>query len=342
LVSSALFSEGCTKKTTAEPAPVQEVNLAIWANYLSPEMQEQFQKETGIKLNVSNYSSNEELLAKLESGSSGIDVAVPSDYMVEILIKMNKLEALDTQQIPNRLQIEPIVLKKEFDPENRYSLPFAWSTTGIAINRDLFKGSISGWKDLLTNKELAGKISLLDDVREVTGAALKTLGYSVNTTNPAELAKAKAVLTEARSRVKMFRSDTIDVLVNREVVAAQSYSPDALLAISRSKDKIEYIFPKEGGTWAIDNMVVLKGSTHAAQAYKLINFLLSPQVNVAFVKKNLGGPVLKITRAQLPPELRNNVALFPPASLLNKLERVHDLGESTRLYDRLWTEFKAE
>lgn len=320
----------------------REVNLAIWANYLSPETQERFTKETGIKLRVSNYSSNEELLAKIQSGASGFDVAVPSDYAVEQMVKLGALQALDMSKIPNRTGLDAAFLKQEYDPENKFSLPYAWTTAGIAVNRDLFKGSLKGWKDLFGNKDLAGKISLLDDVREVTAAALKMHGFSVNTTNPAELDKAKATLKEVRARVKMFRSDAIDPLVNKEIAVAQTYSGDALQAARKSGGKVEYLLPEEGGTRAIDNVVILKSAKNVDEAHQLINFLISKETNVAFVQAVFGGPVVVATKAALPPELQANPALFPPPAVMSKLERIKDVGEATKLYDRLWTEVKTD
>lgn len=331
---------GCTKKS-AEVSEAKEVNLSIWGNYISPELQAQFEKETGIKINISNYSSNEELLAKVQMGSSGIDVAVPSDYMVEVMSKMNLLEPLKQDQISNKTLIDSQFLKQNYDPENKFSLPYIWTTAGIAVNRDLYKGPIKSWKDLLENPELKGKFALLDDVRETLGAALKMNGFSVNSTNPQEIAKAKATLLKAKKNVKMFASDTIDILNNKEVAAAQTYSSDALQAADKAPGKIEYIIPEEGGTFAIDNLVIIKGAKHPEAAHKLINFLLSEQAETNRVKTILGGPVLKNTKASLPKEMQNNRALFPEESTLKKLERIQDQGEKNKLFEDSWTEIKT-
>lgn len=339
-VLSGLFL-GCTKKSPQAPE-AQEVNLSIWGNYLSPEMQAKFEKETGIKINVSNYSSNEELLAKVQMGSSGIDVAVPSDYMVEIMAKMNLLEELKKDQVPNKSAVSEQFLKQSFDPENKYSLPYSWTSTGIAYNKELYKGEIKSWKDLLANKDLKGKFALMDDARETAGAALKMNGASVNTTKADEIAKAKEALLAAKKNVKMFTSDTIDILKNKEVVAAQAYSSDALQAAAQAPGKIVYVLPSEGGTYAIDNLVVLKGARHPEAAHKLINFLLSKEAEIAKVKTIYGGPVLKDIRKELPKEIQDNPVLFPEAATFQKLEHVRDLGEQSKVYDELWTEVKTK
>lgn len=337
---SALIFIGCTKKDGSNGRE-HVLNVAAWTNYISPEVRERFTKETGITVNMSYYASNEELLAKVQAGASGIDVAFPSDYMVNIMTQLKLLKELDASKIPNKAGINPEFLNQEYDKENKFSLPYAWSTTGIAIHRDLWKGPIKGWKDVFENKELAGKLSLLDDVREVIAAALKYNGYAVNSVNPDELKKAAATLKAVRPRVKMFRSDMKDALLNKEVVVAQVYSSDGLQAVRDSGGKIEYLLPEEGGTRAIDNLVILANARNVEDAHKLINFLLSVDANVSFVERVRGGPVLKETRAKLSGDLRDSKALFPPADVLRKFEGLRDLGEHTTDYDRLWTELKS-
>src|SRR5262245_16012638 len=198
------FFGGCNAKSGGQAAeggkPV--VNLAIWSNYVTSELLSEFEAKTGIHVQVSNYSSNEELLAKLQAGAGDYDVAVPSDYMVFVMSKLGLLHALDKGRIPNAQGLDAGYLKKGFDPENSYSLPYARTITGIAVNRKLYKKPVRSWKDFFANPALKGKLSLLDDAREVIGAALKMQGYSLNSKRPEELAKAKAILMAARSRVK--------------------------------------------------------------------------------------------------------------------------------------------
>lgn len=320
----------------------REVNLSIWANYLTEAQQQKFTETTGIKLNISNFSSNEELLAKIQSGASGIDVAVPSDYMVQIMSKLSLLEKIEMKSIPNSQELSPELLGKSYDPANEFSVPYAWSTTGIAIHKDLYKKELKSWKDFFSREDLKGKISLLDDVREVMAAALKSLDYSINTTKADELKKATEVVKKARQRIKMFRSETVDALVNKEVAVAQAYSTDALQAAAKADGKIEFIIPEDGGAFAIDNLVIVKGSQRLTEARALINFLLSVENNVEFVKNIRAGPVLSKTKALLPAELQNNTALFPPKSQLDKLENIEDIGDFTQEYEKAWTDIKSQ
>lgn len=341
LIGFALLASSCTKKSDS-PTGKRTVNLAIWGNYLDPEQQKMFTEQTGIQINVTNYSSNEELLAKLQAGATGFDVAVPSDYMVSILKKMSLLEKLDLAQVPNRSEIDPDFLNQAYDPANEFSIPYAWTMTGISVHRELYKGKLEGWKDFFTQPELNGKISFLDDAREAIGAALKSEGLSYNTIDPGEIKKGKDALLKARSRVKMFRSDMVDALVNKEVAAGQTYSVDANQAWRKSNGKVEFVIPSEGSTSAIDNMVIPKGAKHVREAHALINFLLQPKVNSIFVQKIMAGPVLKGTRALLPEDLKSNKALFPPKNIMAKMEKIRDVETATRLYDEAWTEIKSK
>lgn len=328
----------CTRKTENNTV----VNLAIWGNYIAPETIREFSEKTGVKLNISNYSSNEELLAKIQAGATDIDVAVPSDYMVEIMIKDGLLAEIEADKLEHRQLIYPELLGQSFDSQNKYSYPYTWTSAGIAYNTKLLPKGIQDWKSFFEDPALKGKISMLDDVREVMAAALKLNGHSVNTTKAAELEQAKKSLSLIKSRIKMFRSDTVDALKNREILAAHSYSSDALIAAAESNGEIAFILPSEGATRAIDNLVILATSKNKEAAHKLLNFLLSPEVNSKFVQSIFGGPVLTTTKDSLPENLKTNTALFPSAEVLAKLEHIHDLGNATEVYDKIWTEIKID
>jgi spermidine/putrescine transport system substrate-binding protein len=340
VVALSLSFFSCTKKDPAATARV--VNLAIWSNYVSPDLLDRFEKEAGIKVQVSNYSSNEELLAKLQAGASGYDVAVPSDYMVFAMVKLGLIQPLDYAQLPNSKSLDPKFLKKPYDPENRHSVPYDWGSTGIAVNRSLYKGKLRGWKDLFSTPELAGKFTLLDDARETIGAALKSQGLSLNASKPEELAKAKQVLMDVRSRVKAFTSEPMMPLVNGETAVAHAFMSDGLQARRDTGGKIEYVIPEEGGTLWIDSLVIPKGAANLKEAHAFINFLLDARSNVSTVLNVRVAPTNKDTFALLPKELQQDQLLFPPPQVLAKLEMMQDLGEALAAYDRVWTEVKAE
>lgn len=332
---------GCTRKSGEQKSAKRSLNLAIWGNYFEPAEEKRFEELTGIDVQITNYSSNEELLAKIQAGAGGIDIAVPSDYMVDILIKQGLLFPIEKSEIKHLSEIDPQYLKQAYDPENQFSLPYAWTTAGIAVHRDLFTGDVGSWKKLLETPDLKGKISMLDDTREAFAVALKILGFSVNEKDEAKIAQAKEYLSRIRPQVKAYRSDVVDMILRKEVSAAHAYATEAIQAWKKSNGKIEYILPEEGGTFSIDNMVILKSAENVKEAHALIDFFLTPETNVKFVERILAGPVLKKTRDLLPADLKNHPGLFPPADKLKKFERLEDLGEVTRVYDRAWTELKS-
>lgn len=338
---SLLITSSCTKNETQEKKS-DIINLAIWGNYFPESEQKKFTESTGLKLNITNYSSNEELLARVQMGASGIDIAVPSDYMVGIMKKLDLLEPLKKERITNFKKISETLLKKEFDPENTYSLPFSWTTTGIAIQRDLYKGQITSWKDFFEKPELKGKIAVLDDSRESLAAIHKIIGSSVNTTNSDELKKAKDYFLKIRGQVKIFTSDTVEILKNKEVYAAQSYSSDALQARRATNGKIEYIIPSEGSTIAIDNFVIFKSSKNKDNAYRLIDYMLETDRNKNLVESQMIGPVISDVRNKLTADLQKDSGLFPDKGLLSKLEELRDLGDSNRLVEDIWVEIKNQ
>jgi spermidine/putrescine transport system substrate-binding protein len=335
---------GCTPRET-QPKSVAKrvVNLAIWSSYASPELIDQFETRTGIKVQISNFSSNEELLAKVQAGGAGYDVVLPSDYMVAAMIKLDLLSVMDLKRIPQSKSLDPKLMKLPYDKENKYSLPFDWGTVGIAINRAIYHGKIKSWKDLLSQPELAGKISFLDDSREVLGMGLKALGYSLNTTRVEELKQAKELVLAARKRVKIFSSEPLASLVNGEVSVAQIYVSDAFLAGSQMGEGIiEYLIPEEGTTFWVDNFVIPRGAKNIDEAYALIDFFLEPSSGLHIATQVFAAPSnLKVVDL-LPSKLKSSLAFFPSKEILSRCEMLQDLGDSLKVWDRLWTEIKVD
>jgi spermidine/putrescine transport system substrate-binding protein len=317
------------------------VNLAVWSNYIPQEVIQNFERQSGIKVRVSHYSSNEELLAKIQTGSSEYDLVVPSDYMVFVMIKLGLLHALDYSQLASSKFIDAKFLKKAYDPENKYSVPYDWGTTGIAINHALYPGEVRSWKDLLEKTDLAGKISLLDDARELIGAALKSLGYSMNSTRMTELLQAKQLLLKNKARVKTFTSEPLMALLNGEVAVSQIYMSDALQVRKLRGDQIEYVVPAEGGTLWIDNLVIPAHAQHVKEAHQFLSFLLEPQSNAETVKSVWVAPANREVFKLLPEAYQKNHLLFPASSVLARCEMIQDLGSFISEWDRIWTEFKA-
>jgi spermidine/putrescine transport system substrate-binding protein len=328
----------------AKQAKPKTISVYTWEEYLPKETLEKFQKETGIKVNVSYFASNEELLAKLQAGAKGYDVIMPSDYMVGVMIKLGLLAKLDHAKVPNVKSLDPKLVGRLYDSKNEYSLPYSWGTTGIAIHRGLYpKGDVKSWKQLFEDKSLAGKISLLDDPRETIGAALLRYKYSLNTQNDKELQEAKALLLQVKGRVKAFESNPMNLLTPGEVAVAHCYSSDAFFAQQQigTKAKIDYYLPEEGCSEWIDNFAVLASSKHKDEAHAFINRFLSADSQMLTASEVGVAPSNIEAVKGLPDELRNSPILFPPEKDLKRCEVIHDIGSKTAAYDRLWTEVKA-
>ncbi len=335
------FAAACTPKIptpeTAAVAAKAPVQLAIWSNYLAPETLADFERKTGYKVEVSNYSSNEEMLAKLQAGGTGYDVILPSDYIVTAMKGLNLLLPLDKAKLPNLKHLNPKVLSQSYDPENTHSVPYDIGTTGIAVRSDKVKGKIEGWKDLFESKELAGKFTMLDDAREAMGAALKRNGASLNSADAAAIAQARSTLQQAKKSIKAFNSETLAALVDGSISAAQAYSSDALQARAKTGGKVDFIFPKEGFTVWVDNLAIPKGAKNLDGAHALIDFLLGDEIGAKTAQ------VIFVTPANVEAFKRLAPGTVPSDSLfgLPGAEMMKDLGQSARLYDDAFTKVKV-
>ncbi len=334
---------GCTAKTPSSSNDTRptSVTLAIWPSYITPEMITDFETKTGFKLVVANFASNEELLGKLQAGASGYDVIVPSDYMVLVMRKLGLIQKLGKQKIPNSQSLDQQFAQKNYDPGFEYSVPYGWGTTGIAYNSEKLPKGVKSWNELFSQPNLKGHFSLLDDSRETIAAALKSQGLSLNSTDDQSLSKAKTTLIAVRSRVKAFNSEPVELLVTGEVWAAHAYSSDAHRAQEKSKGKIRFTTPSEGGTLWIDTLAIPSGAKNLDGAHALINYLLDSQVNLTKSLKVFTAPVLKDAASLLPLSLRNDRSFLPEPAVLSKFEMMEDLGEGTVKWDRVWTEVKA-
>ncbi len=324
-----------------------ELNLYAWSEYIPQAMLDNFTAETGIKVNYDTYSSNEELQAKLQAGASGYDVIVPSDYMITILKKQNLLEKLDLSQIPNIKNIDERFRKLEYDPGNEYTVPYQWGTSCLVVDTSKVTRPITKWADLW-DPEFAGKVVLLDDVREVLGMVLAVLGYDKNSTDPAQLEEAKAKLSELMANVKLFDSDNPkQALLAGEVWLGQTWNGEASIAHSEN-EAIQYIFPEEGCTIWFDNLAIPKGAPHIDAALTFINYVLDAKNSILITKEfpysNPNKAALELLKTE-DPALYEAYMSFPATNPsdedLKRTAPIKDIGEATALWDRIWTEVKG-
>ena len=317
----------------------EQLNIFTWAGYVSDDIRTGFEKEFGVDVIVDTYASNEDLLAKLQAGATGYDVIMPSDYMVSILIKLDLVAELDRGAIPNFQNVSPLFLGKYFDAENRYSVPYTFGTAGIAYDSAVVQPAPDSW-NVLWDETYANQFSMLDDQRETLGAALKLLGYSLNTTDVKELQEAKEKLIAQKPLVKQYKSEAEELLVAGDVVMAHCWSGDAFRA-AETRDTIRYVIPKEGSSQFIDTVCIPKAAPHQGLAAQFINYLLRPEINAKITVFTKYGTCVPAAKEHLPESLREHQFIYPPKEVLASLEWLMDPGDFTRHYNRAWEEIKA-
>jgi spermidine/putrescine-binding protein len=310
-----------------------------WSDYVGPEILAEFERREQVRVVVDVFSSNEELLAKLQSGATGYDVAVPSDFMVAIAMQLGLLEELDQAAIPNAKALNAHLQRLPFDPTQRYSVPYLWGTVGIGYDSNVIKTQPDSWS-ILWDPRYKGRISMLNDQREVFGATLRWMGQSLNSTDQAVIEAAKAKLIEQKPLVKTYTSDHYDqLLATGEVVLAHGWGGPIARAM-RERPSIRYVVPKEGGTIWADCLVVLKTAPHKELAMRFIDYLLDPQVAARTSERLLFAAAPAVAKGLVAPGVQDNPAVYPPDEILNRLEWMKDVGAAVRAYDRAWTELK--
>ncbi len=315
------------------------LNVFIWSNYIAPETLAKFEQRYGVTVNVDLYDSNEALLAKLQAGNAGYDVICPSDYSVQVLVAQRLLRPLDHSQLPHLNNIDAAFLDRPYDPGNRHAVPYFWGTTGIAFSRRR-AAAVDSW-DALWDPRFSGRILMLDDAREAFGAALKRRGRSLNETDLVALEQARRDLLEQKPLVRAYNSSNFeDVLLSGDVWLAQGWSGQFAKAMVQDPD-IVYVIPKEGSTLFIDNLAIPVDARRPDLAHKFIDFTLEPEIAAEIGRTMLYSSPNRAAWPLLPADIRANSAIFPPEEALSRLELLRDLGETTTVYDRLWTAVKS-
>ena len=331
---------GCGGKETSQKTQKQ-LNLYIWSAYISDETIGKFQQQTGIQVHYDTYDSNEALLEKLQSGVTEYDVVVPSDYMSRILIHQNLLEKLDHSKLPGFSSLGPRFRSLPYDPNNQHTVPFLWGTTGIGYDKTKVTEPVDSWA-ILWNSKYKDRILMLDDPREAFGSTLKWKGHSVNTKDPAELKEARDLLIQQKPLVKTYNSSSFDeVLLSGDVWLAHGWSGQLAKAADQNPN-LAYVVPKEGATIWIDNLAIPKGVRHLEEAYAFINFCMKPEI--AGEITNFSGYASPSDAAKkfIKPEILNDPARYPSEQTLANCEFLQDLGETSTLVDRYWTEIKSK
>ena len=324
----------------------KEIFLYTWVDYMDPEIKTQFETECGVKVTETNFDSNETLLATLQAGGANYDIIVPSDYMVQIMVGEGMLMELDYNVISNIKNMEKLNINTYFDPEQKYTVPYFWGTSGFAVDTSVVKDVKDSWSMLFDpNSPYCGKISMLDDERETIGAALMYLGYPINDVEPAHLEEAKNLLVEQSKCVKAYDSQTNDdLIVSGETVLSHMWTGDAItsgLPDSGGRAEIKYVIPSEGCTIWQDNMAIPVGAPNAYTAMVFMNYLQFPDIAAQNAEWVGYATPNKAAKDVIAPDMLANEGIYPPAEVTAHLQWIEDVGDALELYDRTWTEFKA-
>ncbi len=324
------------------------LNVYNWGEYISVDDGEEeafdtiaeFEALTGIKVNYTNFASNEELYAKLKNGGSSYDIIIPSEYMIARMINEDMLEPLNMDNIPNIRHLDPSFVGLESDPDNRYSVAYMWGTVGIIYNTTLVdeEDDVATW-DILWNEKYAGDILMFSNSRDAFGIALKKLGYSYNTTDEAELTAAAEALKEQKLLVQAYVMDEIfDKMGGGEAALAPYYAGDAVTMIAENPD-LAFAVPEEGTNLFVDSMCIPKGAKNKEAAEMFINFMCEPKVGV-YNCYYIGYSTPSATvREYLDAEIVEDPIAYPAQDVLDKAEVYLALPDATtKLIDNLWTE----
>ncbi len=341
LVIVALAAVGCGEKAPEAPPAPKELNVYIWTNYHSPAAIARFEKEHGVRVVIDTYDNNEVIEQKLQSGTAPYDIVVPSDYMVVSLARQGLLTALDEARLPGLSNLDPLLDWGKTNSGPRHSVPYLWGTTGFAYRTDKIAEPVDSWAPLF-DPRFQGRVVMLDDMREDFAVALKSSGQSLNTTDEALLRAAQKRLIDQRPLVLAYdSSDFAGKIQAGDGWVVHGYSGELARVARESGGTIRYVLPKEGATFAVDNLAIPTAARHVDLAYAFIAFMLQPDV-AADTTNVTGYPTANAAaRPLVLPSLAGDPAVFPTAEALGRCELMQDLGETTALLDTLWTEIKA-
>jgi len=336
-----------------------ELNLFVWTEYLPIEMFECFELVYGVKVNRDEYSTDGDLYDGVSGGGSSYDLILPSDDSVALMLRDDLLQELDHAKLPVLKNFNPNYLDFEFDPGNRYTIPYLVGTDAIVVNTKAVDTVPQSWADLW-NSEYAGRLVFLDDSRAVIGMTLLALGYDINTTDPAQLEEARKKLLELVPNIKLFDSDSPKTaLLAGAVDLGMTWTGEAFIA-RQENPQIHYVFPTEGAILWQDNWAMLKNAPHPDAAYAWLNYINQGNVfwmiirdwpytnpNQAALDFAMDNPMKVLdatgnetTLAALYDTYMSSPITNVPASAIKKGHRLVDIGDAISLYDAIWAEVR--
>ena len=340
----SLALAGCSggSGTASQPGAADRgvVNVYNWGVYIDESVLDEFTAQTGIKVNYDTYESNESMYGVLKNDGASYDVVIPSDYMISRMIEEDMLEPLDFDNIPNFSDIDPNLKNPDYDPENQYSVPYMWGLLGVIYNTAMVDGAPDSWS-ILFDENYSGQILMFNNSRDALGVALKYLGYSYNTTDPAQITAATDLLIQQKPLVQSYVMDEIFEKMQGNSAAIGAYYYGDYLTMADVNPDLAFCLPKEGNNLYVDAMCIPKGAENKANAEAFINFMCSTSVGLANVEETWYSSPLLSVREELDPEVSEDPYAYPDDAVLEQCESFRNLPEDIlALYDSEWTRLK--
>ncbi len=325
------------------PAAIAEGSVTVynWEEYISPDAIRLFEEETGITVNMTYFTTNEDMMVQVRNSPSSFDVVMPSDYCIERLATEGLLEEIDYANVPNYVNIDENLKGKYYDPDQKYTVPYMWGTVGICYNKTMVDAPVTSWSVMFDDK-YKDNVFMLDSIRDSMGIALKYLGFSMNTRDPLEMVKAKELLIDQKLRgiVKAYQVDEIkDKMVAGEAALALMWNGDAMYAIALNDD-LDFVVPSEGSNVWVDAMVIPKGAKNKANAEAFINFMCRPDVaKMNFDEIWYSTPNTETVKL-IGEEYTSNHVINPSQEDIDRCEYFHDMEDVIMFYTNMWNEIK--
>jgi spermidine/putrescine-binding protein len=329
---------GCSEDTS------EKVYVYNWGEYMDPDVRDQFEEETGIKVVYDEFQTNEEMYPKIKENAVQYDVVCPSDYMIQKMIEDDLLAEIDFSKVPNLSNIDQTYLdsSKSFDAANKYSVPYCWGTVGILYNKTMVDEPIDSWASLFDEK-YSGNILMIDSVRDAYAIALKYLGYNINSTDKAQIEEATKLLQSQYPLVQAYVVDQVrDKMIGGEAALGVIYSGEAIYT-QRENPDLEYVVPKEGSNVWIDGWVIPKNCKNKENAEAFINFMCRPDIALKNFEYITYSTPNKAAREMITDEdIKNSTVAFPEQSVLERCTTFSYLGsELEAFYNDEWNKVKS-
>jgi spermidine/putrescine transport system substrate-binding protein len=330
-----------TQTRPGEVKKEDEVRVYTWSEYIYEGLIDLFSNTTGIKVLYDTYESTDEMRSKVTPGQSGYDVVMVTDYMIPEFVDLGLLAELDTTLLPNMVHLDDKFKNPSYDPGDKHSMPYLWGTTGVGWNSAKVTPPIASWDDVFLPGRLQKyekTVTMLDDMRETIGAALKYLGYSLNDLDEGHLNEAKQVLLTQKPYLAKYTGalEYIPGLAGLRFMISHAYSGDVFVAAEDNPD-IMYTIPEQGCTLWVDNMTVLKNAPHPNAAHAWINFILDPAVMATISNTRYYANPNKDSFPLLTRDVAEDPAIYPPEDVYQKLEIMNPVTpEDLKKYENVW------